>query len=266
MFCSHDIFRFVVPFLTKIYKKIVHSYNQKYFIKHKLDQIISVYNKEQFPPDIEDLVRLHKLIQKRKPFTILEFGVGYSTLIMADALQKNYCLFQKINNKKKSKIYVGETNRFKIFSVDASQKWIDNFKQLIPIELQNFIHITYSEVKIGQHNTQLCHYYTQLPDIVPDFVYLDGPDPKDVQGNINGLSFQCNERTVMAADILLMEPTFLPGTFILVDGRTNNARFLEKNFQRKYSTHWNRIKDISTFELKERRLGKKNILAWEYYH
>ena len=31
----------------------------------------------------------------------------------------------------------------------------------------------------------------------------------------------------MAADLLLMESILLPGTFILVDGRTNNARFLE---------------------------------------
>ena len=47
------------------------------------------------------------------------------------------------------------------------------------------------------------------------------------------MTFQCDERTVMAADLLLMESILLPGTFILVDGRTNNTRFLKNNFQKK---------------------------------
>ncbi|SFU46033.1 hypothetical protein SAMN05216339_102362 [Nitrosomonas eutropha] len=30
---------------------------------------------------------------------------------------------------------------------------------------------------------------------------FDGPSPKDVQGSINGLSFNCDERTVMSGDL-----------------------------------------------------------------
>jgi hypothetical protein len=113
-------------------------------------------------------------------------------------------------------------------------------------------------VQVGNFNGQLCHYYVNLPDIVPDFIYLDGPDPKDVNGDINGLSFKCDERTVMAADILLMEPTLLPGTFILVDGRTNNARFLERNLLRNFRIKCNKESDVTFFELIEEPLGKLN--------
>ena len=40
-------------------------------------------------PEWDDLVRLHKLVRSRKVTTVLEFGCGYSTVIFADAIQKN---------------------------------------------------------------------------------------------------------------------------------------------------------------------------------
>jgi len=44
----------------------------------------------------------------------------------------------------------------------------------------------------------------------------------------------------MSGDLLLMESTFIPGTFILINGRTNNAGFLERNFSSKYKVKWNK--------------------------
>ena len=79
------------------------------------------------------------------------------------------------------------------------------------------------------------------------------------------MTFQCDERTVMAADLLLMESILLPGTFILVDGRTNNARFLKKNFQRNFEMSWDKDGDVTSFELQEERLGKYNILGSDFY-
>ena len=42
---------------------------------------------EQIPPKPIDLSRLYNLIRAEKPFTVLEFGVGYSTR-QAKALKK----------------------------------------------------------------------------------------------------------------------------------------------------------------------------------
>lgn len=213
------------------------------------------------PPEAADLVRLHQLIRQRKCFTVVEFGLGYSTLIMADALAKNDADWQRLQNKPE----IRNRFMFQIFSLDASEEWIALTKSKIPSYLQTRIHMQHSRVGIGTFNGQLCHYYDTLHDVVPDFVYLDGPSAKDVQGSVHGLSFGCDERTVMAADLLLMEPTFLPGTFILVDGRTNNARFLERNFSRQYSVCWHREQDITTFELNEERLGKYNHLGSDFF-
>ena len=39
-------------------------------------------------PDFIDLARIHFIVRKRKVFNILEFGVGYSSFVMLDALKK----------------------------------------------------------------------------------------------------------------------------------------------------------------------------------
>lgn len=212
---------------------------------------------DPFPPELDDLARLHKLIRERKSFTVLEFGVGYSTVVMADALQKNEQEWSQLDDPPEIR------NRyiFEIFCVDASEKWLDHWRESISDELADRIHFNYSPVEVETFDGRICHRYTDLPDIVPDFVYLDAPHPKQVQGSVNGLSFECDERTVMSADLLHMEPTLLPGTFILVDGRTNNARFLERHFQREFEVNEDKEADVTTFELVEDRLGKYNILG-----
>ena len=40
-------------------------------------------------PEWDDLVRLHRLVRTRKVTTVLEFGCGHSTVVLADALAKN---------------------------------------------------------------------------------------------------------------------------------------------------------------------------------
>jgi len=232
------------------------DFTKKYFRENNLDQLIDQKNlPDKVVSSLNDLVYLHKLIREQKSFTVLEFGVGYSSIVIADALAKNeeeYFMSGK-------KVNIRNRFKFQLFSVDASKKWIGKTKKMAPELLIDRMNFIFSKVKISTFGGQLCHFYTNLPDIVPDFVYLDGPDPKDVQGEINGLSFQCEERTVMSADLLLMEATFLPGTTILVDGRTNNARFLNRHFTRSWSMDWKRSQDVSVFNLDEEPLGKFNI-------
>ena len=207
-----------------------------------------------FPPEKPDLVRLHHLIRQRKAVTVLEFGVGYSTPIIADALDKNRRDWEKLANKP----VIRNRFMFQLFSVDASKKWIAETKKRLPARLSPLVTISYRSFSIGPYHDQLCHYYDRLPDVVPDFIYVDAPDTKQVKNMINGLSFQCDERTVMSADLLLMEPILLPGTFILIDGRTNNARFLARNWQRHFTVNWDKKADITTMELVEEKLGKFN--------
>ncbi len=216
--------------------------------------------RQPIPPQPSDLARLHKLIRTRLSFTVLEFGVGYSTIVLADALAKNEEDWSRLAQRPE----VRNRYMFQLFSVDASKRWIRHCKRHTPSQLMKRTHLHHSRVSVGTFRGQLCHFYDNLPDVVPDFIYVDGPSPKDVRGSIRGLSFRRDERTVMAGDLLLMEPTFLPGTLILIDGRTNNARFLIRNLLRSYEVVWDREGDFTSLELDEERLGRFNVLGRDF--
>lgn len=238
-----------------------------YWRREGLDRLVDVYEdraKEDpyyatsgkvelaFEPQVNDLVRLHRLIRDRMAQTVLEFGVGFSTVVMAHALTKNQADFEALPNPPRLRNRMA----FKLFSVDSSRHWIDETTKRIPVSLKDRVQLHYSRVFVGTHLGQLCHFYERLPNVVADFIYLDGPSPKDVEGDVNGLDFSVDERTVMAGDLLLMESTMLPGTFILVDGRVNNARFLERNFTRPFRCRRDPQGDVTTFELDEPPLGR----------
>jgi hypothetical protein len=65
----------------------------------------------------------------------------------------------------------------------------------------------------------------------------------------------------MAADLLAIEYFLEPGTFIVVDGRTANARFLINNFQRNWLYAHVEEFDQHFFYLDEEALGKWNFEA-----
>jgi hypothetical protein len=211
------------------------------------------------PPDVEDLARLHRLIRERRAFRVLEFGVGWSTLVIADALARNAAEFVRAGAP-----CAAPVDAFRVFSVDTGAEWIARTAALLPDALRDHVDFTHSPAHADTFAGQLCHYYDRLPDVVPDFVYLDGPDPRAVAGAVNGLGFANPERTPIAADLLLLEPCFVPGLMILVDGRVSNARFLQRNFRRGYLVHEDPAGRFTTFELDEQPLGARNRARLDY--
>jgi hypothetical protein len=96
--------------------------------------------------------------------------------------------------------------------------------------------------------------FDRLPNIVPDFIYLDGPDPRDVQGHVHGLSFAIGRdgyRHPLAADVLLYESTLQAGFILVLDSRYVNTNFLRANLKRRYRFRWNWTLGQPTFELQE---------------
>lgn len=214
----------------------------------------------QYAPDFADLARLYYCGVSRRVFTVLEFGVGWSTIALAAALHKNRARWECADNKPA----IRNPTPFRVFSVDASEKWLTNAKTLIPDDLKAHVSLSYSEVFAGTFDSRLCHYYRTIPDVVPDFIYLDGPDPADVVGTVNGLSWAHSDRTLLAADILCMEPLLLPGTLVLIDGRVNNARFIQRNLQRHWQIDHCGAEDVTFMELQEPPLGRLNEQTLKY--
>ena len=69
----------------------------------------------------------------------------------------------------------------------------------------------------------------------------------------------------MNSDILKYEHFLNPGTIILTDGRTANARFLKANFQRKWKYKFDEKNDQSLFYLNEKPLGRFNKKQMNFY-
>ena len=212
-----------------------------------------------FSPEWDDLVRLHKLVKMRKVTSVLEFGCGYSTVVLADALAKNekeFGAFVRANLRR--------SNAFEIHSVDDMLTYIEIAQNRLPTELKKRVFFTTSPVRMTTFNGRICTEYDQIPNIAPDFIYLDAPSQDSAVGEVSGISTRNPDRLPMSCDILKIEHFLLPGTLILVDGRTANARFLLTNFQRNWEYSHDVDSDTHTFELCESPLGRYNRAQIEY--
>ncbi len=71
--------------------------------------------------------------------------------------------------------------------------------------------------------------------------------------------------TNITCDLLMIEPMLLPGTIVIIDGLTNNARFNKRNLQRKWLHHEDLFNDYSIMILDEPPLGvhHKNQLIFQ---
>jgi len=210
-------------------------------------------NKSVYPPDLNDLIRLHYIVTSRRATTILEFGVGYSTIFLADALKYNFQNYRSyvLKNLRRSQ-------PFKLFSIDSNKKYLEIFKKTIPKSLLQFVNLNYSTASITTFKDQICSKLDKIPNITPDFIYVDGPSFLDVKGNIDGIHFKDKDRTALNCNLLKIENLLLPGTLVLWDGQTNNARFNSSNFKRKWSSKRIDEMDISFSEQVEEPLGYLN--------
>lgn len=229
----------------------ISSINKK--VEKNLYETVDPNNTTPFPPELDDLTRLHFFARNRRATTILEFGLGKSTLVFADAMAKNkreYSDFVSQNLRR--------ANAFEVHSLDNNPEWIKQTQENLPKQLRDYVHLHFSDVEMATFNDRICTLYQKLPNICPDLIYLDGPDQFNVKGDIRGISTASLDRLPMAADILILEPFLLPGTLIITDGRTANARFLLNNLQRDWEYCHFQEEDISAFELVEAPLGKIN--------
>ena len=205
---------------------------------------------EPYPAELDDLIRLHYLVITRKVTTILEFGVGKSTVVFNHALDANRKRYGKFvsDNLRRS-------NPFECHTVDTGAEWLDEVRTKFDTPNVKYY---LAQCEVATFGDRICTFYDPLPNVCPDLIYLDAPDQYSPRGDVRGMSTSHKDRFPMAGDILAFEHFLLPGTLIVVDGRTANARFLRLNLQRDWTYSHSVEFDQHYFELTEEPLGVYN--------
>ncbi|MCH2423894.1 MAG: hypothetical protein MK196_12390, partial [Acidimicrobiales bacterium] len=140
-------------------------------------------NEVPFVVELDDLLRLHHIVLSRRVTTVLEFGVGKSTTVLAHALA--------INEERDAGVVAADmrrSNPFELHSVDNDTSWIETASQALPEFLRDRCHLHHCPLEIGEFAGRLCTYYRNLPNLAPDLIYLDGPDQFSAEGDLRGLS------------------------------------------------------------------------------
>ena len=210
-------------------------------------------NLHPYPPKWDDLARLHWLTRVREVVSAVEFGAGFSTAVIAHALDMNALAMGTW----------ADTHRrvefpFTLLSIDQSQYWLDLSLGRVTPALQSRVRTHCSTVGMGTFGDRVCTYFESLPNFVADLVLLDGPDQYATETAVRGFNTGNVGLMPMAADLLAVEHFFEPGSVIVIDGRTANARFLRANFQRNWSYFHSTSGQFHIFELSEGALGPIN--------
>lgn len=246
---------FLILFSAFIKKKFTAYYEkraEKFFKSKDILKYFVTGDSTEKKKRLIHLKNIFELITSRKPKCVLEFGVGFSTICISLALKENA-----------KNGFIGE-----LYTIDSEKKWLKNTENKFPSELKKYVTFHYSSCSVSIVNNQLVSIYDDLPNISPNFIYLDGPSPESVTGNVRGLSFSKKisdlkndeiiktqksnkwNRQIVASDILLYESTSPPDLYILVDKRYINANFLSNNLKYKYKVKKDLAFGIVSFEKK----------------
>ncbi len=208
---------------------------------------------------IKRLNFLKKLILKKKRLRVLEFGTGISTLIISKSL-----LINKLKYKNRTKNF--REKNFICYSIDNNKKYLNLSKKNIKIlKLNKICRFLFVDLKMELYKDHIASSCNKLPNINPDLIYLDGPDQSKIKGNYKNINFSGKSFTPIQSDILKMESFLVPGTVILIDGRTNNALYFKKKLYRKWKYQYFKSIDQHLFELKDKPLGKYNKSVLNFY-
>ncbi len=228
---------------SKIYDK------KKNKVPDYLKNVVKNSNSVEF--DFNDLCRLHWLALSRKALNILEIGSGFSTVIFSDACNILSYYFKK-------ELTFRVEKKFHVFSLEENKKFLKITKKRIPKDYNKHVSLILAKHKIIYYQQKFASRCFNLPNISPDLIYLDGPSQYFQNKNLDGFNFNNVSRFPMSADLLFYEYYFEPGTLVIVDGRTSNARFLRDHFKRNWKYFHDEIGDYHVFELNEKPLGIYN--------
>jgi Methyltransferase domain len=165
-----------------------------------LREFLHTRPRDAIPPDYSDLWFLYREVRRRRPTTVLEFGSGCSTVVLAFALHQN-----------------GDGH---LWSLDAEAAWAEATTVALPEAVRPLVTVVYAPVREDDRDVRGWSY-SNIPDVDPDFVYLDGP--------------ALTPDRKVAFDVLDLQSRLKPDCVVVVDGRRANVRYLEARLTREHT-------------------------------
>lgn len=205
------------------YKALISQAEQKYFATQEngISQIESIHAQIKLsgatvtPRIIYKLSSLKRLLEERRPKSILELGTGASTLVFMQYLQEN--------------------KDARITCIDESEKWLANTKKLAEeagMDCSGATFIRTDRVVVANPKPASVGYNYDFSTSKFDFVFVDGPS--------------WHEKPYYNPDILLICRTTLPRT-IVIDKRVETVRKLDEFID--HSQYTRILSDLYRFEL-----------------
>tara|TARA_B100001250_G_C19816858_1_gene798936 strand:- start:2111 stop:2917 length:807 start_codon:yes stop_codon:yes gene_type:complete len=250
---------------------------EDFFIKKGLKSLVDLskgkpYSVNEFfvpnpiMPVLDDLYNLYHYVFLNKRTTVLEFGSGWSSLILNLALKdlkdKYFEDLKKLRRNNPFELFIVENEKkFMKISKDRILKYNKIHKIKKPVKTK----FLYTDVEMTLFNDRIATHYKKLPLCNPDFIYLDGPNQFNVKKDINGISTRHKDMMLMGCDILKFEYFYTPGTIIVSDGRAANIKFLRDNFKRKWKYFNDKKSDQHILWLDDTVWGRYNQLQLNFY-
>ncbi len=166
-----------------------------------IDAAVGKRRSDAIGPDYIDLWFLYRCIREQRPAHALEFGSGLSTYVIAKALKDN--------------------GTGHLLSIDSMEEWAKETVDAMPGFLRDWCHVLYAPAVETEWGDTLVFRHDVTIEGAVDFVYLDGPP--------------LTAERMVAVDPLVIEDRLTPNALIVVDGRLENVRFLQKNLKNDYS-------------------------------
>ena len=210
-----------------------------------------VVEDDAYAPELDDLYFLYVFCRSHAITSVLELGSGHSTLSFALALSENSRQFGD-SLAEHSRL----NDAFQLLSVDASKTWSELAESRIPDDLNRHVKFHYSEVLLVSREDEVFSVFQDLPTFRPDLIYIDGPDADQARGSRFGAEPNSLHSFPIAADVARIEAQLWPGTYIIFDGRTANARFLRHKMKRDWQYIEDPFGDRTIFRLSEEPLGE----------
>ncbi|MGB7205054.1 MAG: class I SAM-dependent methyltransferase [Anderseniella sp.] len=110
---------------------------------------------------MSDYLTLYQEVRARKPLEVLEFGTGFTTVVMAQALIENAAEGAPLG---------------RITSMEEHEGWTETALKALPKDVEHVVEIIHSPKIDGFYKLFRGVQYTSIPDRDYDFVFSDGPE------------------------------------------------------------------------------------------